>query len=182
MHASLCLLLLLVGRSHALQQRPSLLDAAQRSDLHRSTYLTHATRGERTVVLRAGDEDVEAGSGDDPLPGAWRVDRARLEEQWSAGVRRRRPRFLPFAAARQWARAMHMDDEADWRGWIDDGEKRNPYVPSAPDVVYKDKGWAGWDDFLNGPIEDLSTILDPNYKRGVWLKGPLSKIKNNRER
>ena len=54
------------------------------------------------------------------------------------------------------------------------GEKRNPYVPSNPDEVYAETGWSGWVDFLNGPIEDLSTILDPNYKRGVWLRGPLS--------
>ena len=38
------------------------------------------------------------------------------------------PPWQPFVAARQWARAMHMEEEADWRQWIMDGEKRNPYV------------------------------------------------------
>ena len=39
-------------------------------------------------------------------------------------------------------------------------------MPNSPDVVYEERGWAGWDDFLNGPIEDLTDILDPAYKRG----------------
>ena len=104
----------------------------------------------------------------------WRVDRARLNEQWSANIKKRRPRFLPFVEARQWARAMHLETEDDWREWIADGEKRNPYVPSRPDEVYSDSGWLGFHDFLNGPIEDLSTLLKPGYKRGKWLRGPLA--------
>ena len=106
--------------------------------------------------------------------GSWRIDRARLNDQFSREVMSRRSKFLPFPSARQWARAMHFTEEADWRQWIDDGEKRNPYIPSMPDEVYADAGWAGWDDFLNGPIEELSDILKPGYRRGKWLKGPLS--------
>tara|TARA_B110001452_G_scaffold58769_1_gene45604 strand:+ start:308 stop:838 length:531 start_codon:yes stop_codon:yes gene_type:complete len=105
--------------------------------------------------------------------GSWRIGRARLEEQWSATIRKRKRRFLPFASARQWARAMHFTEEEDWRQWINDGEKRNPYIPSYPDEVYAQEGWSGWQDFLNGPIEDLSTILKPGYQRGKWLRGPL---------
>ena len=71
---------------------------------------------------------------------------------------------------------MHLETEEDWRQWIDDGEKRNPYIPNAPDEIYRDNGWAGWEDFLNGPIEDLTDLLDPEYKRGKWLKGPLSQL------
>jgi len=33
-------------------------------------------------------------------------------------------------------------------------------------VVYADRGWEGWDDFLNGEIESLSDIMRPGYKRG----------------
>ena len=104
---------------------------------------------------------------------SWRLDRARLTQQWSKSVLSRPRRFLPFIQARQWARAMHMEDETDWRDWIADGEKRNPYVPSNPDVVY-DSEWAGWHDFLNGPIEDASITSREDYKRGKWLQGPLS--------
>eukprot|EP00966_Prymnesium_polylepis_P284563 6574437-Prymnesium_polylepis.1 len=80
-----------------------------------------------------------------------RLARARLQSEWSASVLRRKPRFLPFTGARQWARAMPLDTEEDWMEWLADGEKRNPYIPSRPDKVYADAGWAGWEDFLNGP-------------------------------
>ena len=122
-------------------------------------------------VLDPDDNDEESPERMDAI---WRVDRARLNEQWSASIMKRRPRFLPFDAARQWARAMHLETEDDWREWIADGEKRNPYVPSQPDEVYSESGWLGFHDFLNGPIEDLSTLLKPGYKRGKWLRGPLA--------
>jgi len=123
-------------------------------------------------VLDPDDNDEETSP--EKMDAIWRVDRARLNEQWSASIMKRRPRFLPFDAARQWARAMHLETEDDWREWIADGEKRNPYVPSKPDEVYSDSGWLGFHDFLNGPIEDLSTLLKPGYKRGKWLRGPLA--------
>ena len=89
-------------------------------------------------------------------PGAWRIDQQRLQEAWSAQVRKRKPRFLSFQHARQWARAMYFTTEKDWRRWINNGEKRNPYVPSNPEVVYAEKGWTTWEDFLNGDYLDES--------------------------
>ena len=86
-------------------------------------------------------------------PGAWRIDKKRLEARWGADVRQRQPRFLGFHHARNWARANWHTTEDDWREWIEDGEKRNVYIPSHPDEVYADKGWISWVDFLNGPIE-----------------------------
>ena len=72
-------------------------------------------------------------------PGAWRIEPARLQEAWSASIRSRRPRFLSFVHARQWARAMWFSSEEDWLDWLDRGEKRNCYIPSNPDVIYADK-------------------------------------------
>ena len=50
--------------------------------------------------------------------------------------------------------------------------RHEPWTRNATHVYFP--GRAGWDDFLNGPIEDLSTLLKPGYKRGKWLRGPLS--------
>lgn len=84
-------------------------------------------------------------------PGSWRISRARLDEQYCAEIRRRKPRYLPFARARVWARAQWQSTEEEWKEWIANGEKKNAYVPrSEPDVVYEDD-WTGWDDFLNEP-------------------------------
>jgi len=69
---------------------------------------------------------------------------------------------------------MHMNTEAEWRDWIESGEKRNPYVPSQPDEVYSKEGWAGWANFLNGCVEDDEIVRKPGYKPGKWLRGPLS--------
>jgi len=88
------------------------------------------------------------------LSGTWRIQQARLDAEWSASVLKRKPRWLPFFQARQWARAMWFTTEKDWRNWISDGEKRNPYLPSNPDIVYADNGWVSWHDFLNGPFRD----------------------------
>ena len=82
--------------------------------------------------------------------GAWRISRARLDEQYCAEIRRRKPRYLPFARARVWARAQWQSTEEEWKEWIANGEKKNAYVPSEPDVVYEDD-WTRWDDFLNEP-------------------------------
>ena len=47
------------------------------------------------------------------------ADKARLDEQWSKNIRKRRTRFLPFEAARQWARAMHLETEEEWAETLD---------------------------------------------------------------
>ena len=92
----------------------------------------------------------------------WRVDRHRLDAAWSKSIRKRRPRWLPFVEARAWARASSFSEEEDWRRWVSDGEKRNSYVPSFPDEAYRDSGWAGWHDFLNGASD---AELKPGFRR-----------------
>ena len=45
--------------------------------------------------------DDTAGNDEPSLEGQWRLERVRLDEQWSASVRARKRKFLPFSAARQ---------------------------------------------------------------------------------
>jgi hypothetical protein len=71
---------------------------------------------------------------------------------------------------------MPHETEEEWLEWIQDGEKRNPYVPSNPDAIYADSGWAGWDDFLNGPVEPAAVVFKEGYRRGRWLRGPLRDV------
>lgn len=110
-----------------------------------------------------------------------RLARARLNRMWTEDMLKRKPRFLPFIGARQWARAMPLETEEDWMEWISNGEKRNAYVPSRPDEVYADSGWKGWHDFLNGPIEPASVVFQKDYRRGRWLQGPLRDVKKPRD-
>lgn len=71
-------------------------------------------------------------------------------------IKRRKPRFLAYDDAAKWVQKMAQWDTADeWRGWIESGEKRNPYIPNNPVKYYGDK-WRGWEHFLNGTVSTTS--------------------------
>lgn len=72
-------------------------------------------------------------------------------------IKRRKPRYLAYDDAAKWVQRMGQWDTAEeWQGWIESGEKRNPYIPNKPVEYYGDK-WRGWDHFLNG-IEDANNV------------------------
>jgi hypothetical protein len=55
--------------------------------------------------------------------------------------------YRSFAAARAYARKQGLRDRDAWRTWRAAGNCPAD-LPSRPDKVYADKGWAGWGDFL----------------------------------
>ena len=57
--------------------------------------------------------------------------------------------FVPFAAAREYAHAAGCTSVKAWRQLKPAG-KLPANIPAAPQVVYKNSGWAGWPDFLRG--------------------------------
>ena len=140
-----------------------------------SRRLSSQGQGFRSVRTRAMDNNNNGGSSDDDEPSNEdddarepeqssesqsqselfniRVAKARLQHAHDRAVLKRKPRYLPFKESRRWARAMWMQNEIDWEDWLNDG-RRNPYVPSQPDVVYADSGFSTWHDFLNGPVKD----------------------------
>lgn len=85
----------------------------------------------------------------------WRVEKLRLEEANTKRFLRAGPRFLPYSECRKWVKAWNRwETKEDWLMWIDEGEKRNSYIPSRPDKYYGNLGhWRGWDHFL-GKIDD----------------------------
>jgi hypothetical protein len=54
--------------------------------------------------------------------------------------------FLPFSEARKFVRSQGMKSSSDFKRWVKSARPRG--IPSNPQRTYKDKGWAGWDDFL----------------------------------
>ena len=58
-------------------------------------------------------------------------------------------KFRDFAEARTFAQTLGLSLRYDWQKWLKKG-MRPHYIPAKPDVVYKDKGWDGWTDFLKG--------------------------------
>jgi hypothetical protein len=80
----------------------------------------------------------------------------------------------PFAAARTFARSLHLSGRTAWQLWCSTHAGERPRdVPTNPDRTYAaGKGWVGWPDFLgNQPDEgeECSICLDevlPKVGRG----------------
>ena len=87
---------------------------------------------------------------------SWRVEKLRLEEANTRRFLKSGPRFLPYEECRKWVQAWsRWDTEQDWKDWIDEGEKRNSYIPARPDEYYGRLGvWRGWDHFLGNICDD----------------------------
>jgi superfamily II DNA or RNA helicase len=55
--------------------------------------------------------------------------------------------YRPFQEAREFAHALGLNGQAEWQAWIKKDELPGD-IPSNPQATYKDKGWAGWGDWL----------------------------------
>ena len=55
--------------------------------------------------------------------------------------------FLPFKEARRFARNLKLSSYTAWEKWSKSGE-RPDNIPSSPNQIYKDSGWAGMADWL----------------------------------
>ena len=86
----------------------------------------------------------------------WRAEKLRLEEANTRRFRKAGPRFLPYEECRKWVQAWNRwETKQDWECWIDEGEKRNAYIPARPDEYYGRLGkWKGWDHFLGQEEDD----------------------------
>lgn len=91
----------------------------------------------------------------------WRVEKMRLEEQNTKRFLKAGPRFLPYEECRKWVQAWNRwDSEEDWKRWIDEGEKRNSYIPARPDEYYGNRNeWISWSHFL-GKTENIDSADD----------------------
>jgi hypothetical protein len=58
-------------------------------------------------------------------------------------------KFRDFSEAQTFAQTLGLSLRYDWQKWLKKG-KRPHDIPAKPNVVYKDKGWNGWTDFLKG--------------------------------
>jgi hypothetical protein len=86
-----------------------------------------------------------------PIPDfSWRVEKKRLEEANTRRFLKSKPRFLPYEECRKWVQAWGWwDSKEDWDAWIEQGEKRNSYIPTRPDEYYGKYGqWISWGHFL----------------------------------
>ncbi len=112
-----------------------------------------------------GDEKIIESQQDEPASLSdlsWRVEKLRLEEANTRRFLKSGPRFLPYEDCRQWVIAWNRwETEEEWKNWIDEGEKRNSYIPARPDEYYTKIGkWKGWDHFLGVEYDDVEKNND----------------------
>jgi hypothetical protein len=55
--------------------------------------------------------------------------------------------FLPFDEGRDFARSLELKSYAEWNNYCK-SDKRLDNIPTCPNVIYKDNGWIGIDDWL----------------------------------
>jgi len=63
--------------------------------------------------------------------------------------------FLSFEEAREVVRNLSIKSDKQWKEYSKSG-KRPHTIPSAPNIVYKGKGWKGWGDFFG--TGNISTV------------------------
>ena len=59
----------------------------------------------------------------------------------------------PFAAARAFARSLHLTSEKAWKDWYKT-DARPDDIPTNPHKIYKDRGWVGIGDWLGCQPDD----------------------------
>lgn len=90
------------------------------------------------------------------------VNRNILERQWMADVKKRKPRFYTYNLCKKTVQSENMwKTKQEWKDWISQGEKRNRWIPSDPEAVYRELGtWISWNDFLGVDPENEDSIFN----------------------
>jgi hypothetical protein len=94
-------------------------------------------------------------SGDKPVDIPYNPGTIYSEDGWkdlgdwlgTGTVANRYRRFRSLKEAREYVHALGLTSASKWREYSRSGMRPSD-IPSNPAVVYKDDGWAGWDDWL----------------------------------
>jgi hypothetical protein len=72
------------------------------------------------------------------------------------GNGRRRGTWRNFIEARAFARQLKLSSYKEWTAYCRTGKRPND-IPSSPNIIYADTGWAGWGDWLEPTCVVLAT-------------------------
>jgi len=85
-------------------------------------------------------------------------------------------KYLSFTEARTYVRRQNLENTRAWKKWSNgtlEGKDRRPnFIPSNPDIVYRNDGWISWNDWIseNIEIEYLPFKIARNFIRNLKLK------------
>eukprot|EP00947_MAST-08B_sp_MAST-8B-sp1_P003548 g3548.t1 len=79
--------------------------------------------------------------------------------------------FLSYEEARAWVHQRKLKSHKEWREWSKSGQRPNN-IPSAPDRVYRGKGWVSYMDFMGFEGKALSQNGDylPFVSARAWVR------------
>ena len=70
------------------------------------------------------------------------------------------PKYLQFVKAREYVRNQNLESTKAWKKWSNgtfEGKERRPdFIPSNPDIVYRNDGWTNWSDWLGNTIDEVA--------------------------
>lgn len=69
-------------------------------------------------------------------------------------------KYLSFIEARDYVRSQNLKNTRAWKKWSNgtlEGKERRPdFIPSNPDIVYRNDGWISWSDWLGNTINEAA--------------------------
>ena len=71
--------------------------------------------------------------------------------------------FRSFEDARKFVHALKLNNDKEWKEYCNSGNKPND-IPSAPNELYKNKGWISWGDWLGTGFIHSSKRQYLNYE------------------
>ncbi len=89
-----------------------------------------------------------------------------------------------FKVAKEYARSLQLKGPDDWKEFVSTGEAGDARIPGNPDIVYRNHGWKGWNDWLgiSEPEEtgkpSLSELFTGKEKDSLWSNDERSKWLN----
>lgn len=82
--------------------------------------------------------------------------------------------YLSFEKAREYVHNIGLNTSREWKRWSNgtlEGKGRRPnFIPSQPDVIYKNNGWVSWTDWIKKKTEYLPFDEARKYIRSMNFK------------
>ncbi|MBE0573901.1 hypothetical protein IH575_03295 [Candidatus Dojkabacteria bacterium] len=107
-----------------------------------------------------------------------------LPTPFVAPLSRKRKKFRPFQQARKFVRNLGLKNQQEWakyrRGQMPEKGNKPDDIPAAPHVVYKNKGWVGWGNWLGtGTVSTHYRKYQPFQRARKFVRN--LGLKNQRE-
>jgi len=87
--------------------------------------------------------------------------------------------FLNYEESKNFVRQLNLQNNNEWRIYSR-SEKRPKNIPSNPDIVYKNRGWISWMDFLGFKKTRLHGIKFLSYNEAKTIVSKIG-LKSHRE-